>query len=239
MPRLSRQDSPLVVWHANVNGLRGRVEEVRAAAASAFAVSIQDTRIRRSETAAEVWRRGWPEYRVYQFLHDDNGCGCALLVRASLQQREVLRVTRNRHRLLGVEVTLPGGRRLTLSSLYAPPSNHGLAFDTELLWRALEPTCAVVVGDLNARSEELGCRSSNVHGGALLNFLESSGAVVLNDPGRPTFAHTAYNTADCLDWALSTVSAAGVFSCSVGEDFQLSVTTPSYCSSIRILIHVI
>ena len=119
MPRLSRQDSPLVVWHANVNGLRGRVEEVRAAAASAFAVSIQDTRIRRSETAAEVWRRGWPEYRVYEFLHDDNGCGCALLVRASLQQREVLRDTRNRHRLLGVEVTLPGGRRLTVSSLYA------------------------------------------------------------------------------------------------------------------------
>ena len=147
--------------------------------------------------------------------HDGNGSGVVLLVRACLRQREAFRVSSDRHRLLGVEVGLPGGRWLCVSTLYFSPRTD---FDEQLLSRALERERAVVIGDLNAKSEELGCRSTNAHGRALLSFLESHPAFVLNDPSRSTYSSYALPSADCLDWALATPAAAGLFACSVGDD---------------------
>ena len=90
--------------------------------------------------------------------------------------------------------------------------------ETELLAAALRPRRSVLVGDLNARSEDLGCGSSNTNGTVLSSFVEASGSVVLNDPSVPTFHHNSYGFSDCLDWALASPAAAASLSCSLGLD---------------------
>ena len=121
------QDFP--IWHVNANGARPRLEELRAATSSAAVVSIQETRLP-PDIDASFWARHWPSFRAYSIPHDTEGVGVALLVRACLRQREVFRVSSDRHRLLGVEVNLPRGRRLCVSTLYFSPST---IFDEQLL----------------------------------------------------------------------------------------------------------
>ena len=207
-----------MVYHCNVNGLGPRLEEVQAASASALAVSLQDTRVRPDQ--ADVWRRGWPAHRAYTFDHGVDGPGCALLVKASVRHRLVARRTEERQRLLAVELHLEDGVRLTVASLYAPTAasrGHGV-LRRDLLAEALSSRHAVLVGDLNARAVELGCRTSNVNGEVLADFLDGGVALALNDPGVPTFAHSSYDFLDCLDWALATPAAAASLSAVVGGD---------------------
>lgn len=207
-----------VVYHVNANGVRPRLEELRAATAGVAVVSIQETRLRRSSSSA--LQETWPDYRVFSWPHNENGPGSALLVRASLASRLLLRRSQDRHRLLAVEVQLPDGTTLVVASLYAPPRTNaaGATLRRDFLEAALGSRRAVLVGDLNARARELGCRSSNTNGAALAGYVEESGAVILNDPSVPTFHHSSSDFLDCLDWAIATPAASALFTCSVGED---------------------
>lgn len=214
------QPQAVLVYHVNINGLGPRREELRAATSAASVISLQDTRLRDPAAAAELWRAWWPDHQVYDFAHDNAGPGCALLVRSSLRQRLLHRRTERRHRFLTVEVELADGLQLRVSSLYVPPRSNadGSRLRRDFLEEALDSRWSVLVGDLNARSEELGCRSTNINGAALFDFIEESGSVVLNDPSVPTFDHVSSSFSDCLDWALATPAVSSLFSCFVGED---------------------
>ena len=206
--------------HLNANGVRPRVDELRRLTRSAFAISVQDTRLRDPDQQA-LWEEWWPEFHSFFFAHDDGGPGCALLVRSTLRHEVVSRISKDRQRLLSVLVTLPDGWRILLSSLHAAPANPergGEPLHVDLLRRGLDFPAAVLVGDLNARSELLGCRSSNRSGDVLEAFLGDSGVLVLNDPSVPTFSHSSCDFSDCIDWALATPTAAASFSCSTGMD---------------------
>ena len=206
--------------HLNANGVRPRVAELRPLTRTAFAVSIQDTRLRDPDQR-DLWQQWWPEFRPYFFAHDDGGPGCALLVRSTLRQELVVQVSRDRQRLLSVLVTFPDGWRLLISSLHAAPANPergGVPLEMDLLRWGLEFPTAVLVGDLNARSEDLGCRSTNGSGDVLAAFLAESGDFVLGDPSVPTFSHNSCDFTDCIDWALASPGAAAFLSCSVGQD---------------------
>lgn len=223
------------VFHANTNGVRARGEELRRAADTFDVIALQETRIRTNAETATVLTRLFPQHSlVSSFPHDDQGVGCALLVRTSLPHRSTFHRTIERHRLLGVEVTLSGGLTFNVASLYVPSAGSTAVghLQRELLETALSPRWALVVGDLNARSRGLGCLSSNSNGRALEEFLNTSQALVLNDPGIPTFSHSSTPFQDCIDWALASSAAAARISCSPGgcigsDHLPLEIICPS------------
>ena len=208
------------IVHVNANGVRARLDELRRLTRTAAAVSIQDTRLRDPDQA-QWWRTNWPEFRPYFWTHDDDGPGCALLVRSSLRQEVANRRSCDRQRLLSVLVTFPDGWRLLVSSLYAAPANlerGGRPLAVDLLRQGLSYPASLLVGDLNARSLDLGCRSTNRSGEELAEFLDASGTFVLGDPAVPTFSHSSCDFSDCIDWALATPAAAASLSSTVGLD---------------------
>ena len=128
----------------------------------------------------------------------------------------------SRHRCISVEVKLPvfGGVAVQVSTYYAPPTSSAPALDAALLESLLQPRSrALLLGDLNARHRDLGCRGDNVNGVVLRDFLDASDSVPLNDASLPTFFHTGYDHRDCIDWALATESFASLpLVCETGED---------------------
>ena len=225
-----------LAWHANVHGVRPREEELRSATSGFPVVALQEIGFRRVEEAQNCFQRLWPDHRLVGcFPHDDQGVGCALLVHRHLHWRAPFSHSACRHRLLGVELRL-GGRWLRVSSLYVPPATSGHPLDPQLLADGLGAPLAVLLGDLNARSAALGCRTTNAHGRALEDFLldaSEDGAVVLNDPSTPTFSHNSADFVDTLDWVLATPRASLFLGASLGRDvgsdhlpLEVSTTTP-------------
>lgn len=214
MSPLSSLEVPLSIWHANVNGMGPRTEEVRNASADFAVVVLQDTRLRGTRVNAEFWRRHWPGYTAYFYCHDDDGPGSVVLTHQSFRTGLVLRTSVGRQRLISVKLHCRDGRVLRISSLYA---SQGL-LERSLLDLAADAPAWLLVGDFNARHSELGCQSSNDSGELLNSFIEESGAVVLNDPRVPTFSHCSYSFSDCLDWALCSPSISSRLNCRVGTD---------------------
>ena len=187
---------PVFAYHANVNGLGPRLEELQAATRSADVVSLQDTRLRCPERDDELWRTWWPDHRAYSFSQDADGLGCALLVHTRIQHRLLLRRSASRHRLLVAELVLHDGGGLVVASLHVPPEasvgGSPLRRDfLEAVFGGDGPRRRILLGDLNARALELGCSSTNTNGVELLEFVEESGTVVLNNPAVPTFHHVS------------------------------------------------
>jgi hypothetical protein len=218
MPLSGRAPEPSA-YHANVNGLGPRLEELRVASLGFAFVSLQDTRLGEAAGRRRI-AEAWPTHRAYGFHHSEDGPGVSLLVHASFRQREVLRETRHRHRIVAVEVELAdGGRPLVVASYYAPPEDANGLLERPLLEAVLDTPRALLLGDLNARSRDLGCRGSNHNGDILAETLDALGAVALNDPQQPTYYSLSYRAFDCLDWALATPSAARILPyCELGGD---------------------
>ena len=211
------------VWHCNVSAVRPREEELQAATSGCPVLALQETGFRREEEAVEAFRRLWPDYHlVGHFVHDGEGVGCALLVHHHLRWRAPSRRSVRRHRSLSVDVLLRD-RWLRVTSLYAPPVASGFDLDGGLLSAGLDAPFSLVVGDLNARSVLLGCRSTNRHGEDLADFLERAQSVVsLREVTRPSFLHRSCGFQDTIDWALATTAAARLLRAelrpSVGSD---------------------
>ena len=208
----------LSAWHANTNGLPpGRLEEIVAAASGHTFVSLQDTRLRPAGAAAFL--RAWPHHLCFGFLRDEAGPAVQLLVRASLQPRLAISEDRARHRMVAVDVRLPDGAPLRVATYYAPPEDTSGLLSADLLRLVFGASRVLLMGDLNAKSRDLGCRTSNSNGDVLLEFLEDRGLTVLNSPGNPTYYSTVNNSFDCLDWFIATGPAARLFGhCTLGED---------------------
>ncbi|MEL7308005.1 MAG: endonuclease/exonuclease/phosphatase family protein, partial [Pseudomonadota bacterium] len=210
-----------IVWHANVHGVRPRQEELQAATSGYTVLSLQETGFRSEEEQRSTYLRLWPDHcLVATFLQDEGGVGCALLVHRQEHWRGAFQFSARRHRLLGVDVRI-GSRWLRVAALYVPPVASGFQLDVQLLADGLGSPLAVLVGDLNARSVDLGCRSTNAHGRALADFLldgPEDGAVILNDPGQPTFLHNAADFCDTIDWVVATPRASQFLRADLGRD---------------------
>lgn len=206
-----------VAWHANACGIRSHEEELHTARRFPI-ISVQETGFRQLDHSRDTLARIWPDHQVAaEFLQDGEGIGCCLLISRHLRWRPALRRTSLRHRLLGVDVFLDG-MWLRVSSLYVPPVASGAAFDTGLLAAGLDSPHALLLGDLNARAEVLGCRSTNSHGRTFAGFMEDNTSVVsLNDPVTPTLLHRSCGFQDAVDWALATASTARLLRAAVGD----------------------
>ena len=216
-PQTSTPLPPLSCWHANTNGLGHHFEEVRAAAQSHQIISLQDTRTRPEGTAPLL--RAFPQHHVFGFTHDEAGPAVHLLVLGALRPRQVLTLDSSRHRLIAVELDLPGGP-LRVASYYAPPPRtSGRALSRAFLDQAFDAPRVLLLGDLNARSVDLGCRQTNPNGDILAQAIDELDLVVLNSPDRSTYYSNFNDSHDCLDWALASAPAARLFGhCKVTED---------------------
>jgi hypothetical protein len=78
----------------------------------------------------------------------------------------------------------------------------------------------ILAGDLNARHVALGCAGTNTHGRNLNNWLTNQERVIVaNNTHIPTFAHSAQENADTLDYILTTHQTRPfIRSCFVGHD---------------------
>ena len=193
-------------YHANVNGLGVKVEEVKDQLVGCLVASLQDTR----DTGPG---RTFPGFTTYAIPHSEAGPGCMLLVRTDLRHQLRQRTSEGRNRILQAEVWLPqlGGASLLVTSFYSLPSPPHSRLDATQLRQALSHPHALLLGDLNAKWIWLGCRRNNGNGQVLASFLETSDHVVLNDPSQPTFRSLINGSEDCLDWAICTTRAANTF----------------------------
>ena len=188
---------PLLV-HLNANSVNNKAEEVRQLISGAGVVSLQDHRLRDLNTLRSLF----PGFNVYGHTHDTSGPGSVLLISTKLRHRAVWSSTTGRHRCTAAIVTFPslGGVEVNVASYYAPPNPPAPALDPGLLDRCFEAAHrAVVLGDLNARHQALGCTDSNTNGVALRNYLEERPHVPLNDSNQATFFHTGYDHSDTID----------------------------------------
>ena len=180
-----------VVAHCNVNGIRPRVPELRERLAGVPVIALQDTRLRDHRAAEELFGTEWPGYASYSILHDEDGPGCSVLVSRSVGHRLSDTYTFSRHRLLVVDVELPDGP-VSIASLYVPPlrASGGAPLSAGVIERAFAGhRRTLLIGDLNARTTDLGCQSSNANGDILVELVDHLDLVIMNDPGRPTFRH--------------------------------------------------
>jgi hypothetical protein len=208
---------------ANVgSSVRTVAEELALAARPYSVLAFQETGLRAEEDARRFCRRFFPDHRLLLFIAlDAQGTGCIMLAHRHTKVLAADQRSAARHRLQWIEVVVKG-RVVRLCSLYVPAVSTGMAFDHSLLRLGLSRRCAVVAGDLNARSAELGCRSTNAHGRELAAFLldqATDTAVALTDPTTPSFVHRSTPFADTVDWAIATPSASGFLNASFGEGF--------------------
>ncbi len=195
------------LYHANLNGLGVRFEEVREQLRGCLVASLQDTR----DTLGR--EHFFPSFLRYSFPHGNDGPGCMLLVRSDLRHRLVKKTTDGRTRVLQVEVWLPqlGEASLMVTSIYSLPHPPHRRLDASDLSAALSHPHAILLGDLNAKWMFLGCQRNNPNGQVLADFLETSDHVVLNDPTQATYHSISGDSRDCLDWAIATPRATALF----------------------------
>ncbi len=191
--------------HCNVNGIRTHTTEKVDLLKRADIISIQDTRVREGHQVLESL---FPAHCIYESKHG-NQAGTALLINNKIKHRLLNINTTNGHVLLSVEINDHRFSRhpVVISSLYVPPMNarhRSHPFDVNLFKLALNYKYAILIGDFNSRHLQLGCRGTNTHGRAFLNYLHSSNNVILNNMFQPTFSHTAQDFVDVLDYAIAT-----------------------------------
>ena len=175
----------------NVVSVRAHAEELTRESRSHAVIGLLETGFRDDTSARQTLGRLYPDHRVLgTFPQDETGVGCALLAHRHARVRAFHQRSANRHRLQYAEVEVRG-RLVRLTSLYVPAAGSGGSLDPAFLAEGLDRRCAILAGDLNARSQALGCRTTNSNGGTLADFLLEEGgqeAVVLTDPSEIYFS---------------------------------------------------
>ena len=124
----------------------------------------------------------------YQFIHkhrnEKNGAGgVGLLVHNSLKFTRY-----NNLDFLDLEVCAIslkiGSSNIVIVSYYNPPSS---TLSTEI-FKQLQNENFIVLGDLNSKSELFGCRKSNTNGELLVQLLEETNVILLNDNEHTYFS---------------------------------------------------
>lgn len=94
-----------------------------------------------------------------------------------------------------------GGAELSISSVYNQPGKSLQPAHLDALLSPDKP--ALVIGDLNAKHQDWGCRMSNTPGRRLKTYLEAHQHVQLLAPGEPTHFPRRGNLPDILDIGLA------------------------------------
>ena len=205
----------LTLVHINVNGLRGRLTELAVLLndVPADILMFNETRLQNKNPPRIQG------FKVAAFRNRQAGLlgggGVAIYAANKIKFKDI---SPDQDDLAAVEVVLGTGEKLAVVSYYIAPPNNGL--DATALDGFLNdyPAC-IITGDLNAKHQFYGCRSTDRAGEELFNFVESNDMLVLNNPDQVTYHNLHHGSSEILDYVLATRAAATkITSCNTGED---------------------
>ena len=155
-------------------------------------------------------------YTFYSYPANDvngkaNG-GSIIMIRNDVAHYEV---TLNSN-LQAVAVTINLHKKITVCSLYLPPSLRLDIRELDDLWGQL-PGPTLLLGDFNAHNGLWGCRQNNHKGDIIESFLDKNDLCLLNDYA-PTYIHPATGSTSVIDLSLCHPSLFLDFSFKVGDD---------------------
>ena len=118
--------------------------------------------------------------------------------------------------MVAIEISA-GNTKFAVVSYYCPPDNRDL--NSGLLEQfLLQYERVIIAGDLNAKHQYFGSRSTDTRGEHLFNLVEQNNLIVANDPDQMTRYNVANGCMDLLDYVIvSRPVARRSVECYVGE----------------------
>ncbi|GFV62067.1 hypothetical protein TNCV_4108701 [Trichonephila clavipes] len=190
----------LKILQCNINGLTSSATRIKldhlleiALKQDVKVIAVQETKLKEI-TALKV--KGFNIFRVDR--KSKSGGGLALgLVRDINYQKIEYPTDWSDLEVQGIRIQWRG-KTLDIINVYHPPNHKPLP---PALSNLLNKN-SIIVGDLNAKHPSWGCSCSNARGEELLQLLDDTESMILND-GTHTFTSYSYNTSAALDIAIT------------------------------------
>ena len=196
------------MMHLNVQGIQGRAVELGGflAAKRIDLCSLNETLLKCNHklkiNSYQVFRRDRTPPR--------SGGGVAILVHESVDAELVPLQSQEEIIMVRLPHALPSGSDLFVLSYYCPP-NRILDSDMLLDLAARYPNL-IIVGDLNSRHQQWGANSNSESGIKLIEFLDRSEHVMLNDSQLTYFSARDHTYGSLLDVVTATPSIGNLIS---------------------------
>ncbi|GFY27229.1 probable RNA-directed DNA polymerase from transposon BS [Trichonephila clavipes] len=189
----------LKILQCNINGLTSPATRIKldqlleiALKQDVKVIAVQETKLKES-TSLKV--KGFNIFRVYR--KSKSGGGLAFFVRDINYQKIEYPTDWSDLEVQGIRIQWRG-KPLDIINVYHPPNHKPLP---PALSNLLNKN-SIIVGDLNAKHPSWGCSCSNARGEELLQLLDDTESMILND-GTHTFTSYSYNTSAALDIAIT------------------------------------
>lgn len=192
-------DPILKVCHYNINSVLKYKQELLTTFPNVDIFSLNETRLPSPKTPLT-----FPGYTMYrQDRTHKTGGGVLIAIHNSLQSNHVYSGNIEHNELVIVELKMKNNERILLASIYCPPefslSNKALDKIVNLHQRHL------ILGDLNAKHDELGCRTTNKRGRVLDEWILKNNLEIIGS-SLPTYQKGDYQ--EKLDWAMGDTQTA-------------------------------
>ncbi|GFX17340.1 probable RNA-directed DNA polymerase from transposon BS [Trichonephila clavipes] len=189
----------LKILQCNINGLTSPATRIKldqlleiALKQDVKVIAVQETKLKES-TALKV--KGFNIFRADR--KSKSGGGLAFFVRDINYQKIENPTDWSDLEVQGIRIQWRG-KPLDIINAYHPPNHKPLP---PALSNLLNKN-SIIVGDLNAKHPSWGCSCSNSRGEELLQLLDDTESMILND-GTHTFTSYSYNTSAALDIAIT------------------------------------
>lgn len=190
---------PLKICLYNINSFRKYKQELIKTFPDIDIFALNETRLPSPEAQITL-----PGYTIYRHdRHHKVGGGVLLAIKQSLQSNHIFSGTIEHNEITAAEIKLRNNERLLLASIYCPPeitlSKKALLHISNLHHRHL------ILGDLNAKHVELGCKTTNKSGRILDEWIIDRQLEIIGN-SQPTFQKGDHK--DKIDWIVGDTETA-------------------------------
>ena len=198
---------------ANVNGLRARKTELEQ-----YLSECKPHIVLLNET--KLCGKSFPRFAGYQVAaardrtaEKTQGGGTAILVSKSVTFSDI---SPDMDDLVAIE-TVVGSSKYAVICYYCPPDGRDL--NSGMLEQfVLQHERVIIAGDLNAKHQYFGSKSTDARGEQLFDLVERHSLIVANDPDQMTRHDVSTGNSDLIDYLIVSKSvAARAVECYVGE----------------------
>jgi exonuclease III len=204
----------LHVFHANVNGLRARKDELECylRETKPDIVLLNETKLGNNPTPRIA---GYTKASVRNRTTDrTQGGGVAIFVKKGLQFTDI---SPDVDDLVAIEIRL-ANVSFAFVSYYNPPHLPSINVTALLPYIQKYDHC-VIGGDLNAKHQYFGCKTTNLVGEHVFDLVEQHDLIIANEPGVPTRHAVSTGSTEMLDYFVVSKRASRLLTdCYVGED---------------------
>jgi len=181
------------VCHINITSISKHKEELLARFSKYDIISVNETNLKSERQFSLMGYNVFRNDRVGKA-----GGGVLLAVKPHIKCREVLNKTTRNNEVIAVEIETQTFKSILISSIYVPPTAK---IDLSIFYELhnINNNC-IIVGDLNATSQEMGSRKTNSKGRQLQELCKE-GFIYCVDDDSTTFEKNDYE--EKLDWILA------------------------------------